>query len=62
MNSIDTMQNNYKSNLRNLRGTFEAEGMKLSDECILNLERLAKGEESCIEIVEKMKMKYMRGM
>ena len=50
----------YKSNLKNLGGTFEVENMKLSDECILNLEHLAKGERACFDIVEALKRKYMQ--
>ena len=60
MDRINMASRDYKSNLKNLRGTFEVENMKLSDECILNLEQLAKGERACFDIVEALKRKYMQ--
>ena len=44
MDRINMASRDYKSNLKNLSGTFEVENMKLSDECILNLEQLARGD------------------
>ena len=50
----------FKSNLKNLKGTFAVEGMNISDESIFNLERLANGESSCTEIIMELKQKYMQ--
>lgn len=49
---------NFESNLKNLRGTFAAEGMEISDTALSLLERLAFGESSCAELVEELKEKY----
>lgn len=56
----DMSSNDYLCNLKNLQGTFAVEGMNISDESILNLERLASGESSCSEIIEELKQKYMQ--
>lgn len=52
----------FKSNLKNLQGTFAVEGMSISSESILNLQRLASGKFSCYEIVAELKQKYMQRM
>lgn len=50
----------YKNNIKNLVGTFAVEGMSISNESMLNLEKLATGKKTCSEIVQELKMKYMQ--
>ena len=56
----DMSSKDFKSNLKNLQGTFAVEGMNISDESISNLKRLAEGESSCDEIISELKQKYTR--
>ena len=52
----------YQKNIKNLKGTFTIEGMNLSKESIANLQRIANGDVSYLEIVEKIKQKYLQRM
>lgn len=52
----------YQKNIKNLKGTFAIEGMNLSKESIANLQRIANGDVSYLEIVEKIKQKYLQRM
>ena len=52
--------NNYNSNIKNLKGSLAVEGIYLTDESMLNLERLASGKASCSQLVEEIKQKYIQ--
>ncbi len=52
--------NNYNSNIKNLKGSLAVEGIYLTDEAMLNLERLASGNASCSQLVEEIKQKYIQ--
>ncbi len=58
--NMDMSSSDYKSNLKNIKGTFAVEGVDISDDSISNLKRLATGEASCSEIIEELKQKYMQ--
>lgn len=60
--NTDLASNDYPSNLKNLKGTFAVEDMNINHTSIKNLERLANGEFSGSEIIEKLKQKYMQRM
>lgn len=59
-NKTELSCNDFQSNLKNLKGTFAVEGMRISEESMANLELLASGKMTCLEIVEKIKQKYMQ--
>lgn len=46
--------------LKNVRGTFAAEGMILSESCLENLDRIAKGQASGQQVLDELKAKYQR--
>ena len=46
--------------LKNVRGTFAAEGMILSEACLANLSRIANGQASGQQILNELKAKYQR--
>ena len=48
----------YQNNLRNIRGTFAAEGMTISKSTRSNLERIASGRNSYQEILKELRAKY----
>lgn len=48
----------YKSNLRNIRGTFAAEGMTISKATRSNLDRIATGQASYQQVLQELRMKY----
>ena len=48
--------------LKNVRGTFAAEGMILSDACVENLRRIATGKASSQAVLSELKAKYERRM
>lgn len=48
----------HKSNLRNIRGTFAAEGMTISQSTCRNLDRIAKGQASYQQVLQELKEKY----
>ncbi len=51
----------YKSNLRNIRGTFAAEGMTISKATRCNLDRIASGQASYQQILQELRAKYDKG-
>lgn len=48
----------YESNLRNIRGTFAAEGMTISKSTRSNLDRIASGKSSYQQILSELRTKY----
>lgn len=52
--------NDFERNLKNLRGTFAAEDMQISENGIKNLKRIESGKVSYIDVIEELKQKYMQ--
>lgn len=52
--------NEFERNLKNLRGTFAAEDMQISENAIKNLKRIESGKVSYIDVIEELKQKYMQ--
>ena len=48
----------HKSNLRNIRGTFAAEGMTISKSTRSNLDRIASGQISYQQLLSELRAKY----
>lgn len=48
----------HKSNLRNIRGTFVAEGMTINKSTRRNLERIASGQTSYQQVLTELRAKY----
>ncbi len=48
----------HKSNLRNIRGTFAAEGMTISKSTRSNLDRIASGQTSYQQVLSELRSKY----
>lgn len=48
----------HKSNLRNIRGTFAAEGMTISKSIRSNLDRIAIGQTSYQQVLTELREKY----
>lgn len=48
----------HKSNLRNIRGTFAAEGMSISESTRRNLDRIASGQVSYQRVLTELRAKY----
>lgn len=48
----------HKSNLRNIRGTFAAEGMTISKSTRSNLDRIASGQTSYQQVLTALRAKY----
>ena len=48
----------YASKLRNVRGTFAAEGMTISRSTEKQLERIAKGQSSYHQVLHEIRAKY----
>ena len=48
----------YQSNLRNIRGTFAAEGMTISKSTRRNLNRIANGQVSYEQVLQELRTKY----
>lgn len=46
--------------LKNVRGTFAAEGMTLSESCLENLSRIVNDQASGQQILTELKAKYQR--
>lgn len=59
-NKSEMKSNNFEDNLRNLKGTFEVEGMKVSESGIRNLKRIDSGKVSYTDVIEEFKQKYMQ--
>ena len=51
----------HKSNLRNIRGTFAAEGMTISKSTRSNLDRIASGQTSYQQVLTELRAKYEKG-
>ena len=47
----------HKSNLRNIRGTFAAEGMSISESTRRNLDRIASGQTSYQQVLTELREK-----
>ena len=56
--SIFSLSTQHKSNLRNIRGTFAAEGMTLSKTTRHNLDRIASGQASYQQVLQELRAKY----
>ena len=50
----------YESDLSSLKGTFAVEGITLSQDTIANIERIARGQASCQQILQELHTKYDR--
>lgn len=48
----------HKSNLRNIRGTFAAEGISISESTRSNLDRIASGQTSYQQVLTELRMKH----
>lgn len=48
----------HSSNLRNIRGTFAAEGMSISKSTRKNLDRIASGQASYQQVLSELRTKY----
>ena len=48
----------HKRNVRNVRGTFAAEGMTIRRETRQNLDRIASGHVSYQHVVQELRSKY----
>lgn len=48
----------HKSNLRNIRGTFAAEGMTISKASRSNLDRIASGQASYQQVLTELRATY----
>lgn len=48
----------HKSNLRNICGTFAAEGMTISKSTRSNLDRIASGQTSYQQVLTELRMKH----
>ncbi len=59
-NKSEMKSNNFEDNLKNLKGTFEVEGMKVSESGIRNLKRIDSGKVSYTDVIEELKQKYMQ--
>ena len=55
-NEFDSRQ--HKSNLRNICGTFAAEGMAISKYTRRNLDRIASGQTSYQQVLAELRAKY----
>lgn len=52
--------NQHKRNLRNIRGTFAAEGMTISTATRRNLDRIASGQASYQQVLGELHAKYAK--
>lgn len=59
-NNSDMKSDDFKNNLKNLRGTFAVENMKISETGIKNLKRIETGKVSYTDVIEELKHKYMQ--
>ena len=50
----------HDSNLRNIRGTFVAEGMTISKSTRDNLDRIASGKVSYRQVLQELRTKYKK--
>ncbi len=54
------MNDKFEDDMKNLKGTFAAEGMTVSDRVIANLKRAYDGEVTYAELIEDVKKRYMQ--
>ena len=59
-NKTDMASKDFENNLKNLKGTFAVESMKVSEEGIKNLKRIDSGKVSYTDVIEELKLKYMQ--
>ena len=59
-NKSDMSSNDFESNLKNLKGTFAVESMTVSEESIENLKRIDSGKVSYTDVIEELKLKFIR--
>jgi hypothetical protein len=50
----------YQSDLRNIRGTFAAEGITISKATRENLDRIANGQVSYQQVIAELRAKYTK--
>lgn len=48
----------YESTIRNISGTFAAEGMSISQETRRNLDRISSGQSSYQQVLKELRSKY----
>lgn len=48
----------YESSIRNVTGTFAAEGMSISPETRRNLDRISSGQSSYQQVLKELRSKY----
>ena len=53
-----TLSTGYQRNLRNIRGTFAAEGITISKSTRNNLDRIASGQTSYNQVLRELRDKY----
>lgn len=51
----------HERNIRNIRGTFAAEGMTISTATRSNLDRIASGQASYQDVLKELRSKYEKG-
>ena len=59
-NKTNMSSDNFENNLKNLKGTFAAESMTVSESGIENLKRIDNGKVSYTDVIEELKRKYMQ--
>lgn len=59
-NKTTMSSGDFENNLKNLKGTFAAENMDISEESIKNLKRIENGEADYRDVVLELKLKYMQ--
>lgn len=59
-NKSEMKSNKFEDNLKNLKGTFAVEGMKVSKSGIENLKRVDSGKVSYTDVIEELKRKYIQ--
>lgn len=52
------MTQSYNQIIKNIKGSFAVEGMRLSKQSLNNLERLSKGNVSIAELVKEISERY----
>ena len=58
MSAQKTTTPQFESHLRNIRGTFAAEGMTISKSTQSSLERIANGQASYQQVLQELHAKY----
>ena len=60
INNSPTKTAQRENLLKNVRGTFAAEGMPLSESCLENLSRIVNDQASGQQVLNELKAKYQR--